>query len=99
MLSRITIIFTILLNIACTKNISQEVIRPRIQDISLSVTGMTCSKCQNKLTRELTKIPNVENVVVTSLSGPNNVIITAPKTDLIMKQITSTITKLSYILE
>ena len=60
---------------------------------------MTCSKCQNKLTRELTKIPGVENVVVTGLSGPNNVIIKAPKTDLIMKQITSTITNLSYILE
>ena len=99
MLSRISIIFTILLSTACTKNAPKEVFTQKIQDISLSVTGMTCSKCQNKLTRELTTIPGVENVVVTGLSGPNNVIIKAPKADLIMKQITSTITNLSYILE
>lgn len=108
MLSKIKIFFLIFLinNIliltSCTKkNTFDATINDNLsKEIVLSVKGMNCSKCQKKLQNELINhLPEATKVEVISVNGPNNVIIQAPRTDLIMKKITSIITGFKYNIE
>jgi len=40
-----------------------------MNEITLSVTGMTCGGCVNSVTRVLTALPGVQNAVVTLTPG------------------------------
>lgn len=108
MLSKIKVFFLIIVlnNLiiitSCTKKATSDVLVNDnfSQEIKLTVKGMSCSKCQRKLENELkNNLPQASKVQVLSINEPNNVIIQAPRTDLIMKKITSIITGFKYTIE
>jgi copper chaperone len=52
-----------------------------MNEIILSVTGMTCGGCVNSVTRVLTALPGVQTAEVTLNPGQARVVFDAAKTD------------------
>jgi len=52
-----------------------------MNEITLSVTGMTCGGCVNSVTRVLTALPGVQNAVVTLTPGQARVTYDHARTD------------------
>jgi len=52
-----------------------------MNEITLSVTGMTCGGCVNSVTRVLTALPGVQNAVVTLPPGQARVTYDPARTD------------------
>ena len=52
-----------------------------MNEIILSVTGMTCGGCVNSVTRVLTALPGVQTAEVTLNPGQARVVVDAAQTD------------------
>jgi copper chaperone len=52
-----------------------------MQDITLSITGMTCGGCVNSVQRVLTALPGVQSAIVTLAPGQARVVFDATQTD------------------
>ena len=52
-----------------------------MQDITLSITGMTCGGCVNSVQKVLTAVPGVQSVEVTLTPGQARVLVDPARVD------------------